>query len=90
MTDKYGPETATVDAFLRHLKLMTPEQWAAARVAARVAAWDAARVAAWDATNEIQGAKLMRERGQPFFFLPLFGFADPEAVLTADLKEQQP
>jgi hypothetical protein len=73
----------------------------AARVAARVAAWDAAgdaagdaarvaaRVAAWDAgyaCGEIQGARLMRERGQQFYFLPLFGFADPESIpaLPAD------
>jgi hypothetical protein len=28
----------------------------------------------------------MRERGQPFFFLPMFGFADPESIpaLPAD------
>lgn len=26
------------------------------------------------------GARLMRERGQPFFFLPIFGFATPEEV----------
>jgi hypothetical protein len=26
----------------------------------------------------------MRARGQPFYFLPLFGFANPEAVLAAD------
>ena len=63
----------------------------AARAAARGAAVDAAgdaagvaaRAAAW-ACSEIQGAALMRERGQPFFFLPMFGFADPEAVLAAD------
>jgi hypothetical protein len=111
---KYGPETETVEAFVRHLQWMTPEQWKAARdaagVAARnaawVAAWDAARNAAWDAAwdaardaawdgvgdaawgvarvaaNEIQGAALMRERGQPFYFLPLFGFDNPEAVLA--------
>jgi hypothetical protein len=121
---KYGPETATVDAFLRHLKAMPPEQldaagdaaWDAARAAAGDAAWDAARAAAravaWDAAgyaardaagyaagyaagdaagyaagyaaryaaNEIQGAALMRERGQPFFFLPMFGFATPEDI----------
>ena len=61
--------------------------WAAARAAARAAAWAAAWDAAWDAAyacGEIQGAALMRERGQPFFFLPMFGFADPEAVLAAD------
>jgi hypothetical protein len=72
---KYGSETKTVEAFLQHLKRMPPEKWAAARDAA----WDAA----W-AANEIQGADLMRERNQPFYFLPLFGFADPEAVLAAD------
>jgi len=118
---KYGPETATVEAFLQHLRAITPEQWRkanaardaagdaawaaagyaswaaagdAARAAARDAAWDAARdaagvaagVAAWAAgwaASEIQGAALMRERGQPFFFLPMFGFADPEAVVSA-------
>jgi len=106
---KYGPETATVEAFIQHLKAMTPEQWrkanaardaardaaqtaawAAAGVAAGVAARDAAGVAARDAAmvagwaaNEIQGAALMRERGQPFFFLSMFGFTDPEAVVSA-------
>jgi hypothetical protein len=63
--------------------------WAAAWAAARDAAWDAAGVAAWAAAyacSEIQGARLMRERGQPFFFLPMFGFAEPEAIpaLPAD------
>ena len=117
---KYGPETKTVEAFLRHLKRMTPQEWATARDAASDAAWaaagdavsdaardtagaaasDAAWDAAWaaagdavsdaawaaarDAANEIQGAAFMREQGQPFFFLPMFGFADPEAVLAAD------
>lgn len=38
---------------------------------------DAARLA----TNEIQGASVMRANNQPFFFLPLFGFQDPEAVI---------
>jgi hypothetical protein len=67
--------------------------------AAGVAAWDAAWTATWTATwhaapaaarataratSEIQGAALMRERGQPFFFLPMFGFADPEAVLSVE------
>ena len=102
---KYGPETATVEAFIQHLKAMTPKQWRAADAAgdaARDAAWDAAVdaagfaardaawAAAWDAAwaaagaaSEIQGAALMRERGQPFFFLPMFGFADPEAVVSA-------
>ena len=67
----------------------------AARDAARAAAWDAAwdaagdvardaaRDAAWaaaGATSEIQGAAVMRERGIPFFFLPIFGFDSPESV----------
>ncbi len=55
----------------------------AARAAAVDAALDAALDAAW-ASAEVQGAALMRERGQPFFFLPLFGFADPESVMAAD------
>jgi len=136
----YGPETETVEAFIRHLKRMTPEQWVAARdaawdaaaawAAARDAAWDAARDAAWDAAraaaraaasdaaraaaaawaaawdaawdaaraatwaaawaaNEIQGAAFMRDRGKPFYFLPMFGFTDPEAVLAADKEHEQ-
>jgi hypothetical protein len=120
MEQKYGPKTETVEAFLRHLRGMTPEQWelahllrslnddpeywgaageaawraageaawgaagVAAWVAAGVAAWEAAGVAAgvaaWRAANEILGADLMRERGQPFRFLPLFGFANPEEI----------
>ena len=63
----------------------------AAWAAAGDAAWDAAWAAAWDAagdaawaaagaSNEIQGATIMRERGQPFFFLPMFGFATPEEI----------
>jgi hypothetical protein len=69
---------------------MTADDWRkvfAARAAARAAAGDAARAAAGDAagdaagaTNEIQGASIMQERGRPFFFLPLFGFAGPEAL----------
>jgi hypothetical protein len=55
----------------------------AARAAAGDAAWnaagDAARAAA-GASNEIQGAAIMRERGQPFYFLPMFGFATPEEI----------
>jgi hypothetical protein len=63
--------------------------WAAAGAAARVAAWAAARDAARDAARagaEIQGARLLREQGKPFFFLPMFGFGSPEAIpaLPAD------
>ena len=62
--------------------------WDAARAAVGdavgAAAWDAARAAVGDAAayaaSEIQGAKLLRERGQLFYFLPMFGFADPEAI----------
>jgi hypothetical protein len=70
--------------------------WDTARDAARAAARDAARAAAWDAAwaaardtardaaanaaSEIQGANLLIERGKPFYFLPLFGFADPDAI----------
>jgi hypothetical protein len=63
----------------------------AAGNAAGYAAWCAAGDAAWyvsgnaagHAAGEIQGADLMRKRGQPFFFLPMFGFADEQAVLAA-------
>ena len=51
----------------------------AAGAAAGDAAWAAAGAAAW-ASNEIQGATLMAQRGQPFFFLPMFGFADLNAI----------
>jgi hypothetical protein len=51
--------------------------------AARNAARDASGAAA-GATNEIQGAAVMRAKGVSFFYLPLFGFADPKAVLAAD------
>jgi hypothetical protein len=62
--------------------------WDAARVAAWDAAWDAARVAAGAAAgdaaayaaSEIQGSRILRENGKGFYFLPLFGFADPEAI----------
>jgi len=60
---------------------------AAARDAARDAVGDAVGAAARDATNEIQGARILRERGRPFVFLPMFGFADPEAVLAAEADQ---
>ena len=62
--------------------------WAAVRAAARAAAGAAVRAAAW-ASSEIQGAAVMRANNHPFFFLPFFGFADPEAVMAAD-REQSP
>ncbi|GDX73356.1 hypothetical protein LBMAG40_00130 [Cyanobium sp.] len=72
-----GDQAHVVLAFWRHLDRMTAKDWAAARATA----WDAA-----GATNEIQGAAVMRANGFPFFFLPLFGFADPESVIAADIK----
>jgi hypothetical protein len=95
-----GDQADTVLAFWRYLDRMTAEQRDAARDAAGDAAGDAASAAAWaaagaaagdaasaaaGASNEIQGAAVMRGRGQPFFFLPLFGFADPEVVLAAEI-----
>jgi hypothetical protein len=83
-----GDQAHIVLAFWRHLDRMTTKDWAAAGDAAWVAAWAAAGDAAWTAagaSNEIQGAAVMRANGQAFFFLPLFGFADPEAVLAAEL-----
>ena len=67
--------------------------WHAAGVVAGTVARRAAVVASGDAgwaTNEIQGAAVMRAKGQAFYFLPLFGFADPEAVLAGDMKETTP
>jgi hypothetical protein len=65
-----------------------------ARTVVQDAAWDAAGDAAgnasWNAAgacSEIQGARIMREKGQAFTFLPVFGFADPEAVLVADQEK---
>jgi len=88
-----GDQAETVLAFWRHLDRMTAEQWTAVWAVARDAAWadpwavagTAARAAAW-ATSEIQGARLLRESGQPFTFLPMFGFADPEAILAKEAQ----
>jgi hypothetical protein len=62
--------------------------WAAARAAAGdaagdaawAAAGDAAGAAAWAAAREIQGAAIFRAAQRPFYFLPLFGFADLDAI----------
>ena len=88
-----GDQAETVLAFWRHLDRMSEASWKAAWEASRKAswkaAWEASRETAGYATHEIQGAAIMRERGQPFYFLPLFGFADPEAVLAADKELNQ-
>jgi hypothetical protein len=58
--------------------------------AAKTADWAAglterlqASRAAAGASNEIQGAIYMRANNEPFFFLSLFGFSDPQAVIDA-------
>lgn len=82
-----GDQAKIVLAFWLHLGVMKAKDWKKALAAGD--AWVAAGDAAWDAAgacSEIQGARLMRERGKPFTFLPMFGFADPEAIpaLPAD------
>jgi hypothetical protein len=52
---------------------------AAARTAPETASWLAARAAA-GATAEIQGASILRERGESFAFLPAFAFASPDDI----------
>jgi hypothetical protein len=63
-------------------------EWYAAWAAVRDAAGDAAEFAAWYASWyaawEILGADLLRERGQPFVFLPMFGFADEQAIIKQE------
>ena len=77
-----GDQAHIVLAFWLHIDRMIDKDWAAARAAAGAAAW----VAAGYACCEIQGARLLRERKQPFFFLPMFGFDSPEGIppLPAD------
>ena len=92
-----GPNAQTVLAFWRHLDRMTEADWIKFFDAAKDAraAWDArAAKDAWDAraawaavgyaSVEIQFPEKMVKEGETFFFLPLFGFADPTAVLAAD------
>ena len=66
-----GDQAPVVLAFWKHIDRMS----ATAGITVLWPAWPAAR-----ATGEIQGAALMHERGQPFFFLPMFGFADPSEI----------
>ena len=58
--------------------------WHTAGTSIKDAFWHTVQNAAGGATCEIQGAAIMRAKGQAFYFLPMFGFADPEAVLLAD------
>jgi hypothetical protein len=62
--------------------------WEAAGEAARALAGAAAGAAAREAagaTSEIQSAAVIRAKNQPFVFLPLFGFSDPESVITSSI-----
>jgi hypothetical protein len=52
--------------------------WAAAGDAAGAAA--RAGDAAWAAAWEIQGAAVLASKGRALFFLPMFGFASPNAI----------
>lgn len=87
-----GGQAPCLLAFGRHLDHMSYAAWEAAGEAARKAAgeaaWEAAREAAGEAAREaageIQGAAIFRRNGTPFFFLPMFGFADPKDILAAD------
>ena len=79
---KYGPNGHILEAFIQHLEKMTKEDWEAAWYGAWYGALYVAREAALAAAWEIQGADLLRERGQPFVFLRMFGFADEQAVIT--------
>jgi hypothetical protein len=93
-----GDQSETVLAFWRHLDRMTTKQWRAVRAAPSAAEWAAAwaapsdavraavRAAEWaaaGATNEIQGAAVLRAQGIPFYFLPMFGIAQPEDLLAS-------
>jgi len=72
-----GDQSQVLLAFWRHLDRLTYADWQHQIVGE--AAWETA-----GASNEIQGAAIIRAKGQPFFFLPIFGFAGPEAVIAAD------
>ena len=87
-----GDQAQTVLAFWRHLDRMTTAVGTAAWAAARAAAWEAAEEVAWTAaweaagaTSEIQGAAVIRANNQPFVFLPLFGFSNPESVIASSI-----
>jgi hypothetical protein len=88
---------AAIDTEITHI---TMAAWNAARDAAvNAAGFKACRAAGmaslqWchpmgcftnNALHEILGASVIRSNGQPFYFLPRFGFADPEAVLSASV-----
>jgi hypothetical protein len=68
--------------------------WEAAREAVRAAVGATVGSAAGDvslpwtaagATHEIQGASFIRANNQPFVFLPLFRFSNPESVIASSI-----
>jgi hypothetical protein len=65
---------------------MTPEQWKIVKITLSKVFDE--KIAGVFAATEIQDAHIMRKREQPFFFLRMFGFDSPEAVLEND-KEQK-
>jgi len=89
-----APDAALIEADFAGCAAAGDAAWDAARQATSFAEMAArgdglAEAGTWAlaasyATSEIQGARVIRERNRPFFFLPMFGFADPEAILAAD------
>jgi hypothetical protein len=75
-----GDQAEALLAFWRHIDGITPTDWSNLSADGN-AAWNAAWDAAGNAAAEIQGGELMSQRGQPFFFLPMFGFENPAAIL---------
>ena len=78
-----GGEWSKLLDFWWHMDQMADADWksvAAAGAAARDAAGAAARAAAWDAAWEIQGAAIFKAANRPFYFLPMFSFATPDAI----------
>jgi hypothetical protein len=94
-----GTMAAAARAVTAAERVVTAAAATAARAAARAAAaaaraaaveWDMATPAAASATNEIQGAAVVRGLGIPFFFLPMFGIAQPEDLITPVPSPQKP
>jgi len=74
-----GDQWSRLLDFWHYMDGLDSEGWQKV-AAARAAAWDAARAAAWDAAWEIQGSAILAAEGRELFFLPMFGFASPEAI----------
>jgi hypothetical protein len=63
------PNAALIDEVLASVRT-SPEEWTAARGAARGAAWDAARGAAWDAARDVLAALVAYDDAGQFMKLP--------------------